>query len=511
MPIDDRNEGRSEANSESAPLNQVKNPPIGVKWRSSTWYITLVVAAGTTTDALTYNIVVPVLPYRLEALGYSNISSLTSWLFFSYSMGIFLATFPVAYFFHKYPYRRVPLIVGVLLLEVSLVLFMAIRPYWVMVVTRFMQGACSTVVWTVGFALICENVEEKNMGRQIGFAVSGVSIGTTIAPPIGGALYQHLGWYSPFIFCIIVLFFDLVGRILVIEQKDLPLYGIERGAPTINEISQREPDSDPQASPAKDLIPLGPISGAATTSATASNIHEEKSPPSKALSPWGVLKVLAKQPRGVTGICVSFAIGILLGALDPTLTLRIETVWNKDSAFVGLVYLAATAPTFICAPITGHLADKYGSQWVMAPCLFFVLPWLPLLLLTNSLAGFIVYFAIANTMGSCAFGPVGLELAMAARGAEGISEIHQFAAMNLAFSISTAIGSIVAGQMYDHLKYGWGATMWFCFGFTAVSSIVPFCLGGSPTLLQIVLRRHRANKIKEDRVPAEGSVATEHA
>lgn len=104
------------------------------------------------------------MPYHLQELGYSNISALTSWLLFAYSAGIFVceprptgltvlsltnaAIIPVAYFFNKYPYRRGPLIVAVLALEVGLILFMLIQPYSVMVISRFIQGAASAIVWS---------------------------------------------------------------------------------------------------------------------------------------------------------------------------------------------------------------------------------------------------------------------------------------------------------------------------------------------------------------------------
>lgn len=70
--------------------------------------MTVVVGVGVATDALAYvldisfkrlsdkadsdlqNIVVPVLPFRLQQLEYHNISELTSWLLFAYSLGIFL-------------------------------------------------------------------------------------------------------------------------------------------------------------------------------------------------------------------------------------------------------------------------------------------------------------------------------------------------------------------------------------------------------------------------------------
>lgn len=36
------------------------------------------------TDALVYSIVIPVLPFQLERLGYDHVSGLTGWLLFAY-------------------------------------------------------------------------------------------------------------------------------------------------------------------------------------------------------------------------------------------------------------------------------------------------------------------------------------------------------------------------------------------------------------------------------------------
>lgn len=90
----------------------------------------------------------PVLPYRLQSLHYNNVAVLMSWLLFAYSAGIFFCTFPVAFFFHRYPYRRGPLVIATLVMEASFVLFMLAPPYWAMVISRFIQGGCSCVIWT---------------------------------------------------------------------------------------------------------------------------------------------------------------------------------------------------------------------------------------------------------------------------------------------------------------------------------------------------------------------------
>ena len=88
-----------------------------------------------------------------------------------------------------------PLVVAVLIMEGGQILFMLARPYAALIIARLLMGAASTVIWTVGLALMCvsfrssrcglmlyrcENVDEARIGRQIGFAISGVSIGTTV-------------------------------------------------------------------------------------------------------------------------------------------------------------------------------------------------------------------------------------------------------------------------------------------------------------------------------------------
>ena len=96
------------------------------------------------------------------------------------------------------------------------------------------------------------------------------------------------------------------------------------------------------------------------------------------------------------------------------MTLRVQSVWGKNSDFVGLVYrkllvplvppsfvsetitVAASAPTFVTGPIVGALADKFGAEWIIAPSLIMTLPWLPLLILKKSLPGFVVFFAMSR-------------------------------------------------------------------------------------------------------------------
>lgn len=465
-------------------------------------------------------IIVPVLPFRLQELGHTGIAGKMTWLLFAYSAGIFICTFPVAFFFHRYPFRRGPLIAAVLLMEGSFVMFMLANPYWCMIISRFLQGACSCVVWSVGLALICENIPEADMGKHLGMAVSGMSIGATIAPPIGGALYKHLGWHAPFIFCIIVCGVDLAARILVVERKDLPRWGVtldaegnvtswgrgDEDAKTIKTTCSGDTKvasvaavgtvapvgSEPHVKPTDpediDVIARG---GALETAIAAEHAQENALLPAQPveLGPVQVLITLAKIPRGTVAFLLVFIFGFIIGAYDATLTLRVESVWNKDSDFVGLIYLAAAAPAFFCGPISGYLADRIGPEVVLIPCLILVLPWMPLMILRDSLAGFMVFFAVLNCVATVLNVIASIEMAIASKYRPGISEIHEFAALNLAFAVSSAIGAVVGGQIYDAAANGWDIVCWICFAVFAVSAVPPFIWTGSRPFLYRLLRR----------------------
>ena len=65
-----------------------------------------------------------------------------------------LATLPIAYYSEVYNNRKIPLLAGLFALICSQVMFMEARVYWLMVLARFLQGASSAVIWTVGLALL---------------------------------------------------------------------------------------------------------------------------------------------------------------------------------------------------------------------------------------------------------------------------------------------------------------------------------------------------------------------
>jgi DHA1 family solute carrier family 18 vesicular amine transporter 1/2 len=65
-----------------------------------------------------------------------------------------VSTPPVAHFSEAYHNRKVPLLAGLVALVGAQIMFMEAPAYWLMILARFLQGVSSTVIWTVGLALL---------------------------------------------------------------------------------------------------------------------------------------------------------------------------------------------------------------------------------------------------------------------------------------------------------------------------------------------------------------------
>nr|XP_019009247.1 uncharacterized protein I206_05895 [Kwoniella pini CBS 10737]OCF48028.1 hypothetical protein I206_05895 [Kwoniella pini CBS 10737] len=419
---------------------------MGIKWRSSTWYITTVVTYGAWTEAFVYMVGVPIIPFRLEDLGFTHFSTRSSWFLFSYCIAISIYTLPNAIFLDKRSWRRSPMIVATCAMQLSLLLLILVKQYWAMVLTRIIQGLSCTVIWSVGFALICENVDQKVVGRQLGIAFTGSHLGNVVGPAAGSGLYSAFGWKGPWILCMGVCSIELIARWLVIEKNTIVIH--QSGEQTKHVKKQDGYTTTPIAAPS-------PISEMTDSQANEHRLVKEKS---NQLSPFQVVIGLFSIPRSLTAISVNFGTGLVIGAIDPTLTLRLKDQWGKDSHFVGLVYLATIAPVLLTGVITGHLADKFGAEWIVPTTSLLAAPFCLLMILQNSLLGFIMSFGLMNFFINCALAPIGVEVSAVTRDNDGISELHQFAALNLAWAAPMAIGTVIGGQLYDRI--GWTSVCW---------------------------------------------------
>ncbi|KAG6891111.1 hypothetical protein C0995_014201 [Termitomyces sp. Mi166 len=438
----------------------VRRAPFGLRWRSSYWFTTFTVMLGIIVDVLVYTIIVPVMPFHLEQLGYHGVSALTGWLLFAYSAGLVLSTPPIAVFSERYNTRRIPLIIGLLLLAGSQVMLMEAPTYPVMCIARVLQGISSAMVWTIGLALVCDATPENLIGRQLGIAMGGLSIGSLIGPPVGGALFARFGYRGPFILGIAWTIVDLVARLLIIERKEALQYSMDS-----HQVDADKEKSGNQHSGLPDQLPVEEEKFAPERDNTlmsenvpplsCSDADKDKQQKLSRRSLMVILLKLTKSSRALVAFFLTFAYGVIYTIQEPTLPLHLQDVWGLNPAKVGLVFLASIVPTLFSTPLTGWYSDKKGPEWVAFACLILALPWSVVVILRKSLALFIVAFALETFFASGLLSPVTAELAHVSQGIDGVGYAHVYGVFNIAYGVGSAVGPLIGGQMYDHLTDGW--------------------------------------------------------
>ncbi|KAJ8594895.1 MFS general substrate transporter [Rhizopogon salebrosus TDB-379] len=502
--------------------------PWGLQWRSSVWFVTTVVGFGITTDLLVYSIIIPVLPFQLERLSYHQVSALTGWLLFAYSIGLVLSTIPIAIFSERYSSRRVPLVFGLIALLGSQVIFMEAPNFAIMALARVLQGISSSMVWIVGLALLCDTTPEKNVGRQLGIAMTGLSVGLLVGSPAGGALYTRFGFRAPFVFGEICTLVDLVLRLLVIERDVALRWGYDPSGPNV--VVLEAPDahrsahpfqlpeiqfstttfeiSDTGANKIGHSIPLdkpkqlrddslGQPSLSVSRRSSRSSILTSL-PVRKPIPLLSVVRKLSQSPRALVALTMAFVYGTVTSMQEPSLPLHLQDVWGYNSDQVGLVYLAALVPALISSPLSGFLVDKQGPSYLTCICLFLALPWWIVMTLRSSLPLFVFALAAQSFFVSGVIAPVTTELAAESKNMAGVGYAHVYGAFNFAFGIGTAVGPVIGGQIYDRARHGWTALCCITSAFIVICITLAFCYtGADPLLSKILHQQHPPNLVKK--------------
>ncbi|GAA5925976.1 hypothetical protein JCM3775_005166 [Rhodotorula graminis] len=434
-----------------------RRAPFFLRQRSSTWFIALAVGWGILVDLSSYSLVIPVVPFRLEALGYDDIGGKTGWLVAAYAAGLIVSSPVAGWVGAKYKNRQVPLTLGLLFMAGAVILFMESKSFALMVVARILQGFSGTVLWTIGLALVTDSVPEERLGSVLGYVMVGFSCGQAIGPPVGGVLYERLGYRAPFIFSIVLVAIDLFLRIVMIE-KHQALRWIRAGHDIPNfEAPGYHAAASSKANLAKPDTSF-PLGGEALRRDKPKQEHADDVARRQAkhshLPPQllGLLHML-KSPRALTCFAVTALNGVVAGGLcDTGLTLWVKQQYGLDSMGAGLVFLGIVVPSFF-------ISDRYGTKWVMLAGVTLAIPAYPLLLVRGPLPLFIFFLALVGTALALFGTPVLIDLSIVATDTTSISTAHLFGASNLFYSIGALVGPIIAGQLLSAVgtTQGWMA------------------------------------------------------
>ena len=173
-------------------------PPILFKIRSSETFIVLTISIAIFTDIFLYACIVPVMPFALQTrIGVSehDIQHQVSVLLAVYGASLAAGSPICGVFSDRMPNRRMPLLVGLVVLGGATVLLCLATNLAMMLAARVLQGLSAAVVWTVGLALLADTVGDR-IGQALGYVSISMSAGVLVAPMIGGIVYAKAGYYS---------------------------------------------------------------------------------------------------------------------------------------------------------------------------------------------------------------------------------------------------------------------------------------------------------------------------
>ncbi|BGP39393.1 hypothetical protein JCM10449v2_003331 [Rhodotorula kratochvilovae] len=463
-------------------------PPFLLRYRSSTAFIALTVGFGVLVDTASLSLPVPVIPYHLQDLGYSDVEGKTSWLIAAFAAGLIVSSPPCAWLGAHYKNRRWPLLAGLLFMAGAQVLFMEVDNYLAMVVARVLQGCSGTVLWTIGLALISDSVPEHRIGSVLGRVMAGFSIGQAIGPPVGGALYRRLGFRAPFVFALVLIVVDLIMRLLIIEkhvaQQWIAAGHAIPGFEARGYIDCKEREDLPAEASAGD-VPLEALTRATSVAAEAGlpTPPSEKGLIARLPAQYRAILTLLVNPRSLTAFALSGLQGFIFGGLlDSSMTLKLEEAWGLDSMGAGLVFLGVVCPAFIGSPLAGWATDKYGPRWIATVGVVLSVPAFPLLLIHGPLALFVVFLVLLGFALSLALTPITVDLDAVSTRA-GVATASVYGCWNMSYSIGALIGPIVAGQLNRALSISRGWVVMAALSAGLSAAFVPLTawyVGGRP-------------------------------
>jgi MFS family permease len=309
-----------------------------------------------------------------------------------------------------------------------------------LICSRMLHGLSSSILYTVGLAVLVDTVGKDVVGKWMGTAMSCNNIGIITSPFLGGIVYDQAGKRAVFGIMLGLGGIDIVLRVLMKETpRDMQAYSKSANS------SGSSVDHENEKS--------GPGTNIAVPSSTAS--------PKTSRLP-GILALL-RQPcllAAMYGILVNET---LISSLYATLPLFVHATFHWTALPAGLLFLCIALPAFF-GPLAGTLSDRFGARWVAVSGFVLTTPSLILLWLVDEdmLAHKIalcVLLTMAGTSLTLFFAPLGAECGLVA---EEVSKkmgcdlfASSFSLMNCALASAGLLGPLAAGGLVDAVGWKW--------------------------------------------------------
>ncbi len=302
------------------------------------------------------NAVMVVVPSIASEFHMSNI--VQNWVIIIFLLVVAVLSVPAGQISGKYGLKKVTIISIILFIIISIVTVL-VASSEEFLICRLILGIALSFINVTSMSMVVSAFEPEERGKALGINITGVYIGLSLSPVLGGILNYNLGWRSvvlfgvPFLLVILALLLTKIDEEWItfenvaLDWKGSFAYGIGMvlfmyGFTILNE-------------------PLGVI-------LTVLGII--------ILVVFGLIELRQDNPvfdirffknnKFLSANFASLCAYLATFAVTTILNYHLQYIKGYDSQFTGLILLAAPLCQVVIAPIAGRLSDRYVPQILAA-------------------------------------------------------------------------------------------------------------------------------------------------
>ncbi|KAE8164132.1 major facilitator superfamily domain-containing protein [Aspergillus tamarii] len=441
-----------------------KQLPWGYRWRSSRFFIlTTVFFAFSSPETFLYGFVVPILSFMLEdrlSMDPSQTQRMTTAVLTVHGFMSLISAPIIAHFADKTPNRKTPMLIALAGCVAGTLLVASTFSIEALFIGRILQAVSGSATWIVGFATMTDNIDLDHIGKAIGTSMSIVTAAQLGGPIVAGALLELVGYWPTWSAPLLVLFLDIIARLLMLETRELPL-----DRPSSPKLTAPR---DPEESERAPLLPPStPINESPDYNTDTTETEQVK--PSRSF-----YRIMISDAGIVACVMNTLVFATLISAFDATLPLHLRDTFHWNTLSVGMIFLTLQLPPMFLGPVVGWLRDRVGARgpatvgWVLsAPFLWLLgvpgdkkFPWASPE--TNGEAIFLTGLVSLGIVFTLIRGGGTMQLVAATKDMEakdpkifgefgGSSRV--FSLTEVAFSLGSMLGPLISGTLSETAGY----------------------------------------------------------
>jgi MFS transporter, DHA1 family, solute carrier family 18 (vesicular amine transporter), member 1/2 len=372
------------------------------RYRESKTGVLIVSCLAVFTDMVIYGVIMPIIKEIIEKYpGFSDKDVIIAQgaLPAVYAAGLLIFTPIFGSLSDIYKTRKVPMLLGQIILAASTLMFAFAHNFSICLVARFLQGIAGAATWVVGMAMLADVFSGPDLGFYMGIVFSCHNLGFFLGPLIGGFLHDSFGMQSPFYICTALAMLDFFGRLWI-----------------------KEPKKSDDISPQSDHPVLQKSSG------------------------LSMIQLAGKIEVILLNIVITIK-AASFSSLESMLEIHLHKHFNYSPSQTSLVFLAFILPNILAVTIVGWISGRIRRYLIMTVGLILHPFAAPLITSTSNVNLIIIGGVIFGITLSIAGSPVSPELAEIVKSYGGASYARIYGILNISYSFGILIGPSIFGYI----------------------------------------------------------------